>query len=72
MDLFPRRKLVILHSCPSTDPLNILAFGKDCEVAVALTDTAIAVLDGDMPAFLFGEICMGEAEAYGALGNGLC
>lgn len=67
MDFFLRRKLVIFHFLPSTHPLDVFALGKDHQVPIALTNTAIAVLDGDMPAFLFGEIRVGKTEAYGTL-----
>lgn len=70
MDFFPRRKFVARHLVPSTYPFNVFALGKDDEVAVSLTDTAIAVLDGDVPAFLLGQIRMGKLEAHGTLLGG--
>lgn len=46
------RKLVVSHLVPPTQPLNVFALCKDGQISVALTDTAVAVFDGEMPSFL--------------------
>lgn len=67
VDLLPRRELVTFHLLPPAEPLNILSLRENRQIAVAFADTTIAVLDGEMPAFLSGQIRVGEAKAYGTL-----
>lgn len=67
VDFLARSKLVALHLLPAVDPLDDLALRKNGQVAISLTYTTVAVLDGKMPSFLLGQVRMREAKAYVAL-----